>query len=287
MATFTQQRDELKTCPYNPLHKVAARRLQMHIVKCSQNPANPQLADCPFNALHKVRPEDLQKHIHECRDNRQVIREIEQSRNRSELPNAAAVTKPNPLPKSSDDWESHIDKTKPQKSYIMPGLSLNWGKSSAAEDPDEEDMTTEEKPFRVKSYVQVQGLKKSDRKKYYSELVDSSKLKAQVKAEQGLEPKDEHREPNTSLNSTSGSLSSPSAVKTEEEDESSIRKPAVHPFRRVGGIGRGLSPSMTSLNRSVQSIGMSNVKRESDGDNRSESTKRFSPDSSYNDSIPF
>lgn len=36
MATFTRFEDELKRCPYNPLHKVSARRFAQHVIKCAK-----------------------------------------------------------------------------------------------------------------------------------------------------------------------------------------------------------------------------------------------------------
>src|SRR5579885_1547913 len=75
MATFEQFEDEILTCPYNRLHKVAKRRFQIHVNKCAKT-YNYSLVTCPYNNSHRVRREDLNEHIIGCPDNRPVVRQI-------------------------------------------------------------------------------------------------------------------------------------------------------------------------------------------------------------------
>jgi hypothetical protein len=113
-----------------------------------------------------------------------ISRTPEETRNRPVALNRPAITRPL-VPTSTDDWDAQIDRSK-AKTYIMPGLSLD-GDDSASND----DKSDDQKPYQIKSNVQVQCMKPAARKKYYEELRDSAKLRQLEEKDKVV--KDEHR----------------------------------------------------------------------------------------------
>ncbi|RWS10413.1 protein D7-like protein [Dinothrombium tinctorium] len=126
MATFEQYEDDLKTCPYNPCHKVARRHFQQHLVKC-QKQSTIELKECPFNSLHRIPPSEYKKHVTSCPDSRQVVREIANSTAiKAEKPEKQEF--PRKMPDLDgddgphDDWSSDSGKNLSREHYVMPGL---------------------------------------------------------------------------------------------------------------------------------------------------------------------
>ncbi|CAF1670463.1 unnamed protein product [Didymodactylos carnosus] len=60
--------DNFWMCPFDPNHKVLAKRFQYHLVRCAK--ANPTIrrVKCVFNASHLMRPDELIKHMSTCPD---------------------------------------------------------------------------------------------------------------------------------------------------------------------------------------------------------------------------
>ncbi|XP_054158138.1 uncharacterized protein LOC128956424 [Oppia nitens] len=288
MATFTQMRDELKTCPYNPLHRVAARRLQQHIVKCSKNPANPQLVDCPFNALHKIPPKEIQQHMLQCKDSRQVLREFEETRTYRQSAANRPIVNRTEVFNSEDNWE-HDSDSRP-KAYVIPGLMTDEEKKKDGNfdvnDKSDDKKGEDKKPYAMKSNIEIQSMKPAERRKYYKEMCEMTKLNQMAdKTEQTFS--DSKSYVTSSLASASSVQSvANTEVKVEDDDDDDdttiVRKPNVNPFQpRVRGIGRGVHPV---LNKNIASVGMSSAdsnKRSHGYEDRPQSSKRMSPD------IPF
>lgn len=74
MATFTQRREPLVTCPYNPAHQVKSGRFQIHITKCRKAYPEKDMKQCPFSAEHVVPASQLMHHIYTCPLNTTVER---------------------------------------------------------------------------------------------------------------------------------------------------------------------------------------------------------------------
>ncbi|RNA38025.1 gametocyte-specific factor 1-like isoform X2 [Brachionus plicatilis] len=67
--------DSLATCPFDPNHKVAAHKLQTHIIKCrrSHPELERQFVACPFNASHLIPTSEKEKHIMICIDKDRLV----------------------------------------------------------------------------------------------------------------------------------------------------------------------------------------------------------------------
>lgn len=65
MATFKGGKELLMTCPYNPDHRVAPRRFDIHLIKCAQK-STIKLEICPFSSSHRIPSELMAAHIVEC-----------------------------------------------------------------------------------------------------------------------------------------------------------------------------------------------------------------------------
>jgi hypothetical protein len=57
---------KMKTCPYNPKHRVKASKLVGHVLKCRKQYPPGHLSICPFAWSHQVLPEQMQAHLLEC-----------------------------------------------------------------------------------------------------------------------------------------------------------------------------------------------------------------------------
>ncbi|XP_070534152.1 uncharacterized protein [Ptychodera flava] len=60
--------DELLMCPYDPVHRVAAKRFPYHLMKCKKNFPTVILEPCPFNARHLVKKHEYRHHLCTCPD---------------------------------------------------------------------------------------------------------------------------------------------------------------------------------------------------------------------------
>lgn len=74
MASFQSGRNEaLKTCPYNPVHKLAPRRYNIHLNTCPDR-YNKDMTTCPMNSGHRVHKDQLDAHIATCPDLKQFLK---------------------------------------------------------------------------------------------------------------------------------------------------------------------------------------------------------------------
>ncbi|CAK8688251.1 unnamed protein product [Clavelina lepadiformis] len=60
--------DELFVCPYDPVHRISAKRYVGHIMKCKKNHPGADKDVCSFNARHIVPKPELQMHMSSCPD---------------------------------------------------------------------------------------------------------------------------------------------------------------------------------------------------------------------------
>jgi len=66
--TMGDDYQEIKTCPYDPSHRVHAKRFLRHIMKCQKNYPNARMQKCPFNATHIIPDEMYTAHLENCPD---------------------------------------------------------------------------------------------------------------------------------------------------------------------------------------------------------------------------
>jgi len=66
--TMADDYQEIKTCPYDPSHRVHAKRFLRHIMKCQKNYPNAKMTKCPFNATHIIPDEMYTAHLEICPD---------------------------------------------------------------------------------------------------------------------------------------------------------------------------------------------------------------------------
>ncbi|XP_054087451.1 gametocyte-specific factor 1 homolog [Zeugodacus cucurbitae] len=64
--------EDIVTCPYDRLHCVLRKRLQLHLIKCRLNYPHVELRKCPMNQLHLVPEPEFQHHLMNCPD-RKII----------------------------------------------------------------------------------------------------------------------------------------------------------------------------------------------------------------------
>lgn len=64
--------DDYWLCPYDPNHKVLAKRFQYHIMRCAKAYPHIRRVKCSFNATHLTAPSELFKHMSTCPDNQAV-----------------------------------------------------------------------------------------------------------------------------------------------------------------------------------------------------------------------
>lgn len=57
---------KLRTCPYNPAHKVASTKYASHIVKCAKQTNTPRLIACPYYSGHRITENVFADHVNKC-----------------------------------------------------------------------------------------------------------------------------------------------------------------------------------------------------------------------------
>lgn len=100
--------DELYVCPYDPVHRISAKRLPYHLSKCRKIHNAKDYVRCPFNARHEIPRQELEFHVSTCPD-KDVIRQdfdsapayIPQSSNRPATPPPTQG-----IVEASEDWDS-------------------------------------------------------------------------------------------------------------------------------------------------------------------------------------
>ncbi|XP_049268977.1 membrane metallo-endopeptidase-like 1 [Rhipicephalus sanguineus] len=60
------QEELLRSCPYNPVHKVKRSRFLIHLLKCRKAHADKNFTKCPFSAEHVVPAHKLMDHVYCC-----------------------------------------------------------------------------------------------------------------------------------------------------------------------------------------------------------------------------
>ncbi|KAL9974378.1 hypothetical protein ACROYT_G011402 [Oculina patagonica] len=101
--------NRLLICPYDPVHRVAAKRFPYHLQKCRKQYASAGWTVCPFFARHEIPIEELDYHTSIC-EYKDIIRQdleefasqpiIEEKKLRQPQPT------PTVLPDETEDWES-------------------------------------------------------------------------------------------------------------------------------------------------------------------------------------
>lgn len=105
--------DALKICPYDPVHKVKAKRFPYHLEKCRKQYASAGWTQCPFFARHEIRVEELEYHISICEYKDMIRQDIEEVYLQSVV-EEKRLQQPQPtqavLPDETEDWEIEADR---------------------------------------------------------------------------------------------------------------------------------------------------------------------------------
>ena len=66
---------QIKQCPYDPNHKIASCKFQIHLFKCAKQ--HPEIAAqfeiCPFNQTHRLPPHKMEQHLLDCPDGEALL----------------------------------------------------------------------------------------------------------------------------------------------------------------------------------------------------------------------
>ncbi|KXJ18451.1 Gametocyte-specific factor 1 [Exaiptasia diaphana] len=65
-------KNEEYVCPYDPVHRVSAKRFPIHLTKCRKSHNAEKYVSCPFNQRHQVPELELAYHISTCPDKEAV-----------------------------------------------------------------------------------------------------------------------------------------------------------------------------------------------------------------------
>ncbi|CAF0771199.1 unnamed protein product [Brachionus calyciflorus] len=140
--------DAIATCPFDPNHKVAAHKIQAHIVKCKRShpELERQFVQCPFNASHLIPSSEKDKHILSCIDRERVLSRKPQPTVKLEVPVYDNYVH-NP---DDEDWDrdNDIDVLKPvlgQKSTLSQVGSPTHSQSSQSSHSSRETWSRENK----------------------------------------------------------------------------------------------------------------------------------------------
>ncbi|XP_039263964.2 uncharacterized protein LOC120339828 [Styela clava] len=126
--TMSSDKDELFICPYDPVHRVAARRYIRHIIKCRRNFPLVEKAVCPFNARHVVPKPELRHHLSCCPDARMIESEINFDRCGYDGDEVKGDTSMPPMQSqpldfgSEENWDDEIADNASTQEYVY-GLS--------------------------------------------------------------------------------------------------------------------------------------------------------------------
>ncbi|XP_076814649.1 uncharacterized protein LOC143460873 isoform X1 [Clavelina lepadiformis] len=127
--------DELFVCPYDPVHRISAKRYVGHITKCKKNHPGADKDVCPFNARHIVPKPELQTHMNTCPDRLMFEFEINKERLSDDGDEVKGCTSlPPPLPSQDldfgddEDWDLEVSEEERQRrpNYRPNPTSTRW-----------------------------------------------------------------------------------------------------------------------------------------------------------------
>ncbi|RWS24185.1 tRNA:m(4)X modification enzyme TRM13-like protein [Leptotrombidium deliense] len=211
MATFDDFQDDLVTCPYNPAHKIARRRLQAHLIKCEKN-SNVHLMECPFNSSHRMEMHEYQKHIDNCPDSRQIMREMHQH---AEMASMKKEKKEEFVPRKDvddgdDEWNSPGEK---DNNFLIAALK------------DNVDVDKHKNKVGFVDPLLLQRMTKSERAQFYDERLQNAKQRTEEEEKRKKNP-------------TEFTLKVKEEGKVKEEVEAEFKPPKN--IQTFGGVGRGM-----------------------------------------------
>lgn len=94
--------EALVTCPYNPSHRVAFKRMQFHITKCRKGHPGEK-KECLYNATHMVNEQEYQFHLQTCPDRGVIDKYVYTSEKRSAH---IVESLPEPeVPPNEENWD--------------------------------------------------------------------------------------------------------------------------------------------------------------------------------------
>lgn len=136
--------EELCVCPYDPIHMVARKRMQYHLMKCRKNFNHHDYKTCPFNARHVVPKPEFEYHVRECPDRARVDAEVLQ-RKRQKDPYQLKGYTDIPVsdwtaPEASECWDDD------NVVYVPPSQDGLHSSSEQANRVERPPLSREEKP---------------------------------------------------------------------------------------------------------------------------------------------
>ncbi|PFX20914.1 uncharacterized protein LOC111336287 [Stylophora pistillata] len=103
----------LKICPYDPVHKVRAKRFPYHLEKCRKQYASAGWKQCPFFARHEIPVEELEYHLSICEYKDMIRQDIEEA-GLQPIVEEKRLRQPQPtpavLPEETEDWETEANR---------------------------------------------------------------------------------------------------------------------------------------------------------------------------------
>ncbi|KAI6661070.1 hypothetical protein LOD99_13792 [Oopsacas minuta] len=112
--------DDLVVCPYDPVHRVAAKKLPYHISKCrKQYDKYVEYRTCPFNARHVVPAPEFQYHMETCDAKGAIDMEIAFEQSKHEVSNTTkGCTDIPPVPNwdkpdQTENWDNEDEDALP------------------------------------------------------------------------------------------------------------------------------------------------------------------------------
>ncbi|XP_052897061.1 uncharacterized protein LOC128303990 [Anopheles moucheti] len=64
---------DYRQCPFDPLHKIAAKTFASHLVKCKRQHPDIKLVTCHFDTSHLVKEENLRDHMKTCSGRKELL----------------------------------------------------------------------------------------------------------------------------------------------------------------------------------------------------------------------
>ncbi|XP_032238775.2 protein D7 isoform X2 [Nematostella vectensis] len=123
--------DEMFVCPYDPVHRISAKRFTYHLMKCRRNYSSMEFVRCPFNARHEMPKEELDFHVARCPDKNVIRQDIERETAEPQVfrtSNRPVTPPPTNREFGGDDWDLEAD-NQPFVAPIAVGLTEERGDS--------------------------------------------------------------------------------------------------------------------------------------------------------------
>ncbi|XP_072041816.1 uncharacterized protein [Amphiura filiformis] len=127
--------DQLFVCPYDPIHRVVAKRFPYHLMKCRKNWGGRAMSTCPFNARHIVPQPEFRHHVANCPDKACIEQDMayvqrKECQDGSYVKGCTDIPAYNrKIPSPTEDWDreisAEIDVGYNPDDHLHPGVFRN------------------------------------------------------------------------------------------------------------------------------------------------------------------